>query len=89
MQVLQHYTKAGWVSVGCPFGPGNSEGIQRCAQQLAPLLGVVWRVVSLSGSVLCLFDGKRWHSTAPAMPMPAPWWEQDRGQDFQDTIPTR
>ena len=86
MLTLQTYTLGGWRTVGAPYPVGDAQRVQQAATMLAHATGAVWRVLGEGGRVMTLWDGRRWHLAAEALPMPAPWWEQGR-DDYPHTIP--
>jgi len=85
MLTLQHYTAAGWHTVGAPYPVGDAQRVQQAATGLAHATGCVWRVLGTGGRVLSLWDGKRWQTVAESLPMPSSYWQQDA--DYPDTIP--
>lgn len=93
MLSLQMHAKAGWVPVEQPYPATDTQRVQQAAVVLANATGAVWRVVGSDSQVAALWDGRRWHTTAPAQwvgdaaaaPAPAPFWRQDPG--FESTIP--
>lgn len=86
MLSLQTFTTSGWMPVGAPYEARDTQAVQQAAVALGRATGAVWRVVGSDGKVLALWDGRRWQSVAEAVPVPAPFWQQDRG-DFASTVP--
>lgn len=79
MLELQHYTHAGWRTLGQPYPQALGRRVRRAAAELAVALGLTLRVV---------VDGREvahWQSPAPER---ATGW-LDPVEDFQDTMPLR
>lgn len=81
MLSLQLYTKRGWVPVGEPYAPADTQGAQQAATTLSRATGAVWRVVGEGERVLSLWNGRRWQTVAETQPIPASWWDQDSNDD--------
>jgi hypothetical protein len=88
MLTLQHYTAAGWMTLGAPYALADAARVQQSATMLSAATGAVWRVLGEGGRVLSLWDGRRWQAVAEAQPMPASWWTQDH-TGYADTVQTR